>query len=87
MSGEGRKVLSGHYCFNLNVTERGTYGFYIWLNEANLPAGYRVYPAIENRSLIINATLIGLIMLETGEKRHHVAITSPIIRRSRSAEQ
>ncbi|MEM3479083.1 MAG: hypothetical protein QXV74_03460 [Candidatus Bathyarchaeia archaeon] len=65
VSGEGGETLSGHYCFNLKVTESGTYEFYIWLNEATLPSGYRVYPAVDE-SLIINATLIGPIILETG---------------------
>jgi len=67
VSGEGGKTLSGHYCFNLNVTESGKYEFYIWLDESTLPANYKVYPAIENKSLIINATLIGPITLTTGE--------------------
>jgi hypothetical protein len=68
LSGEGGQTLPGHYCFNLNVSESGVYEFYIWLDESTLPANYMVYPAIENKSLIINATLIGPIILETGDK-------------------
>jgi len=67
LSGEGGRTLPGYYCFNLNVTKSGEYEFYIWLDESTLPVNYIVYPAIENKSLIINATLIGPIILKTGE--------------------
>ncbi|MBS7638249.1 hypothetical protein KEJ49_05120 [Candidatus Bathyarchaeota archaeon] len=67
LSGEGGETLPGHYCFNLNVTETGTYEFYIWLDESSIMENYRVYPSVENKSLIINATLIGPITLTTGE--------------------
>lgn len=67
LSGEGGEAISGLYCFNLKVTKSGSYEFYIWLDESTLPANYKVYPAIEDESLIINSTLIGPIMLETGE--------------------
>ncbi|MEM2893984.1 MAG: hypothetical protein QW638_07395 [Candidatus Bathyarchaeia archaeon] len=65
LSGEGGETLSGHYCFNLYANKTGTYEFYIWLDESSIPENYRVYPAVGNKSLIINATLIGPITLTT----------------------
>jgi hypothetical protein len=67
LSGEGGETVSGHYCFNLNVNKGGTYEFYIWLDESTLPPNYWVYPAIEDKDLIINSTLIGPITLTTGD--------------------
>ncbi len=67
LSGEEGETVSGHYCFNLNVNKGGTYEFYIWLDESTLPPNYWVYPAIEDKDLIINSTLIGPITLTTGD--------------------